>query len=350
MKLRQKLNVLAVGLIATALFSGCSQDQSSISINDIQGKAKIIGNLSYSEGQTYEGGKFVELVKPAAEKKVYVEVSNASLSPNGSAQGYTLYETVTDAEGNYEIEVPAVAKTAGTSVTIRTEDFVGKRQLLYEISEQVPVFKATDVVFTCNEKTESLKPNQIKVADMKYGFKERELLEEFKYDAPLRIKVGRGVLNWTNGANEPSMVATSNINVIVTVTYPNEEEGDPAEPLVRKYGATTVGTQGEFTLNIPVKEKSCALELNIKAVPFLSNDFNYYVVQGETYDTKQLSGLYKQYAGGAFQEDGSNEGTVQFDGIAGVSVYREVRMVFEPFAGHNTNYAPTGFDWSGAIK
>lgn len=352
MKLRQKLNVLAVGLIATALFSGCSEDQSSISINDIQGKAKIIGNLSYSEGQAFEGGRFVELVKPAAEKKVYIEVSNASLSPNGSAQGYTLYETVTDGEGNYEIEIPAVAKTAGTSVTIRTEDFVGERNLLEEMSEQGPLFKSTPVVFTCNEKAESLKPNQIKVADMKYGFKEREIEEGFNYSAPLRVKVGRGILKWntTSKINESSMIAASSVNVIVTVTYPNEKEGTPAEPLVRKYGATTVGTQGEFTLNIPVREKSCALELNIKAVPFVYNEFNYYVIQDETYDTRVLSGLYKQYKGGAFQEDGSNEGSVQFDGIDGVSVYREVRMVFEPFAGHNTNYVPTGFNWNGAIN
>jgi len=358
MKLRQKLNVLAVGLIATALFSGCSQDQSSISINDIQGKAKIIGNLSYSEGQAYESGKFVELVKPAAEKKVYVEVSNASLSPNGSAQGYTLYETVTDAEGNYEIEVPAVAKTAGTSVTIRTEDFVGERYLLYEMLEQAPEFKTTNVVFSCSEKTESLKPNQIKVADMKYGFKERETGEKFDQVAPLHIKVGRGTLSWNTAdkINEARMVAANSVNVIVTVTYPNEEEGNPAEPLVRKYGATTVGTGGEFILNIPVKDKVCSLDLNIKAVPFIYSPFYFYefnpnAQEGDVqYTTAQLNGLYKQYENGAFLDNGADQGSVTFEGINGVSVYREVRMVFEAFSGHNTNYNPSNFDWSGAIN
>ena len=55
-------------LFASALmvFSSCLKEQTGLTIEDIPGTAKISGKLMINEGQAYQGGKFVELLKPAA--------------------------------------------------------------------------------------------------------------------------------------------------------------------------------------------------------------------------------------------------------------------------------------------
>ena len=107
MNILRKFAVFAAFAAVTTVFVGCSdQDQSSLSIEDFQGRAKISGTLSYNEGQAYNNGNYTELNKVAANTPVYIRISNTYLSPNGNASGYTTLETVTDANGKYEIEVP----------------------------------------------------------------------------------------------------------------------------------------------------------------------------------------------------------------------------------------------------
>ena len=62
-----KTIVKAAMLFASAmmLFSSCLKEQTGLSVEDIPGVAKISGKLMINEGQAYEGGKFVELLKPA---------------------------------------------------------------------------------------------------------------------------------------------------------------------------------------------------------------------------------------------------------------------------------------------
>lgn len=121
------LKTLIAIAIATVAFSSCTEDQTSLSINDIQGKATIIGSFVYNDGQTYPGSTTTSVSsdKPAMNVKVYVKVSNASLSSNSNAKGYTTFETSTDANGEYEIEIPAVEN--GVEVSIQAESFIGRK-------------------------------------------------------------------------------------------------------------------------------------------------------------------------------------------------------------------------------
>ncbi|WP_308756792.1 hypothetical protein [uncultured Bacteroides sp.] len=118
--------LLAIAIVTVAL-SSCSEDQTSLSINDIQGKATIIGSFVYNDGQTYSSSTTTPVSpdKPAMNVKMYVKIENSSLSPNNNAQGYTTFETSTDANGEYEIEIPAVEN--GVEVSIQAESFIGKK-------------------------------------------------------------------------------------------------------------------------------------------------------------------------------------------------------------------------------
>ena len=105
-----KTIVKAAMLFASAmmLFSSCLKEQTGLTVEDIPGVAKISGKLMINEGQAYEGGRFVELLKPAANYELLARVSNASLSPTSSAQGYTDYSVTTNEDGTFEVVIPAV--------------------------------------------------------------------------------------------------------------------------------------------------------------------------------------------------------------------------------------------------
>lgn len=110
----------AAGLI----LASCSKEQSSYSIDDISGRATITGHLTYTEGQSFEGNRFTELIKDAAERTVMVEVNNSDLAPEGTAAGVTTFKTVTDSEGRFSIRIPVPPQ--GVQYTVRAEDFAGQ--------------------------------------------------------------------------------------------------------------------------------------------------------------------------------------------------------------------------------
>lgn len=113
-----------VAMMAT-LFASCSEDQTSLSIEDIPGKAKIMGFVTYNSGaaNSNDGTTQRNVMLPATGKTIYVEISNASFK--GSAGGVTTYKTTTDAKGKFEIEIPAVSYT---DVTIKAAGFEGTQK------------------------------------------------------------------------------------------------------------------------------------------------------------------------------------------------------------------------------
>lgn len=156
------LKTLMIVAIAALAFSSCSEDQTSLSINDIPGKAKIIGSFTYNDNQAVSSTlPSATSVKPVMNMKVYVMISNKSLDPKDNAKGYTTYETTTDANGEYTIEIPAVE--TGTSVTIQGAPFEGKYYTTSSTTTTTgsnPVV-TKDGVYEVNTITINAKPNDI---------------------------------------------------------------------------------------------------------------------------------------------------------------------------------------------
>ncbi len=159
MNILNNLKSLAVIAIATMAFTSCSKDQTSFSIDDIQGKAKIKGTVSYSEGYDRTGNK---IIKMATNTTILVKIDNNDLSPIGNAYGTTTFETVTNGKGEYEIEIPVLE--GGAFVTIQPQDFIGK-QKNFSSNETEGIFTAET---TCH-----VVPNDIQFKDIEYQFNPR---------------------------------------------------------------------------------------------------------------------------------------------------------------------------------
>ena len=103
------------------LAASCSEEQTSLDVNSFPGKAQIIGSLAYSEGTVLENGQFKELIKPAADKEVCLEISNSAYKTG--AAGVTTWKVRTDAQGKFEATLPV--PSSSTTVTIKPADFTG---------------------------------------------------------------------------------------------------------------------------------------------------------------------------------------------------------------------------------
>lgn len=291
MKHACKISSWAIGLLAVATLVGCSKEQSELSIDSIQGRATIVGSLCYSQGQAYKDSQFSELLGPAAGVKVTIQVSNASLAPNGSAQGYTTYEAITDGEGKYSIEIPAVENT---SITIKPASFIGTRTLVADWENNQPVMETEEVVFNLSGMQETVSPGDILVKDQMYSYTPRNFVEEFGITEKIKGTIGIGRLYRNN--TQRYWDVKSGINVLLTVTYNYTESQTGGQTnMVRKFGATT-NTNGEFLVYIPVKEKGETLRsLSITPVSFYEESFKHFDSAG---DPEYLTGTYD--AGGAY--------------------------------------------------
>ena len=340
--MKRKLNAVGLAAACVALFTlGCSKEQTSMSVNDIQGRVKIVGSLSYNEGQTFENGQFKEVIKPAADTRVFIKVSNASLSPTSTANGYTTYEVVTDSEGKYEIEVPATEKREGTEIVVQPQSFIGKRTILESFDNGNPIFKTTDVVFSAPYQILNANPNDYKVLDVSYGFTERNIETGFMESVKYKVRVGQGVLK----SSGPALNLGENVNILLTVTY-GKIPGDN-NTIYRTYGATT-NRNGEAEFTIPATSKTWPnVRLNIKALPFADKDFSYYTYYGDTYERQPAveSGVWRQYGGryAGTISDGADI-TVSFDEFGIEST--DIIMVFVPDEGVETDYDYSDYDWS----
>lgn len=178
MNILNNLKSLAVIAIATMAFTSCSKDQTSFSIDDIQGKAKIKGTLTYSEGTEYKNGESNKIIKAATNTTIWVKINNASLSPNGQTlehTTYTTFETVTDAKGEYEIEVPVSESIYGTEIKMQPQPFIGKYKKISNDNWNYnrPTYETIEGVFETDEISFNARPNQIIFKDIEYQFNAR---------------------------------------------------------------------------------------------------------------------------------------------------------------------------------
>lgn len=289
----------AAGLLAVALLSGCSKEQSEVTIDDIQGRATIVGSLCYSQGQDFKNGQFQELLQPAVGVKVVIQVSNASLDPNGTAKGYTLYEATTNNEGKYGIEIPVVEDTR---ITVKPASFMGTRTLVSGWENNAPVMETEEVVFSIgNIASQTVSPGDIVVKDDMYSYTPRTFAETFNETEEIKGKIGIGKLYRQN--DQRYWDVKSGINVIFTVTYNYQETttGGQSANIVRKFGATT-DNKGEFSVFIPVRAKGETLQrLTVEPVSFYESEFKHFDSAG---DTEYLAGVYAP--GGAYSGVYSN--------------------------------------------
>lgn len=176
-KFRLFLAAVTVAMLGTS----CSEDQTSLTIEEIPGTAKVIGQVSYPTGTewragaTVGSGESVETFAIAANKKVIIEVQNSEFKP-GAANGITVFETTTDAKGNYEIEVP-ISGTGSMQVTIKAETFTGEMKEFDRLSTETtpaPIYKTVPVTYSYTTSA-SVNSTTVTVEDITYTSTPRTL-------------------------------------------------------------------------------------------------------------------------------------------------------------------------------
>lgn len=110
--------IMSIAMIASI---GCSKEQSELSLDNIQSKAIVKGKATYNAGYYKENGSW-NYNKKVAASNVTVRVIVDYSMYDDDASGVKYFETKTDADGNYEISIPA---HKSFSAKVQTVDFYG---------------------------------------------------------------------------------------------------------------------------------------------------------------------------------------------------------------------------------
>ena len=317
--------------LAVVAMIGCSEEQSAFNIEDIPGKAKIMGTFTYDAGQSYTSGVYAQQIKGASGVLVKAQISNSSIK--GNSTGYTIYETTTDQEGNYSIEIPAVL--SGTSVEIIAVPFFATYSEVVGVNNNIPEIKDQEVLFKAQSKTETVKPDDIKIYDAIYSHIERNVNEADKNTAKFIVKVGQGYHSKKKNEDYEDVVerdykTVSGKNILIQ----DQSNG-------KYYGATT-NSNGEATFMIPTKNKDWKKSISIEVPGYVENNYKFYTREWDNNNSEYkinsyiLRGVFKMY-----NEDKNR--TISYDGIEGVPTpVCKVRMIFAPFEEEDNH----GYSWS----
>ena len=239
--------IIKIALVAivslSALFSCQKAEQTSISMDDIAGKATISGVLTYVSGQELAAdGTIKDVVTPAEGVNVVVDVSLSSLDPWGNSDGYKTYSTTTDSEGMWSVEVPAVddgvyvnVKPASFSGTYKTLDIVEAGQPKWNV--QNGVYQAEEFYFT------DVTPGEEKFRVAQYNFvtsdSESEALPMARLMGVLSYNAGQTYTLGTGFSDLQNVASNVKVNVVVDGYKTYQVETDKS---------------GVFDISVPVRE------------------------------------------------------------------------------------------------
>ena len=332
------------------LVASCSEEQTSLDVNSFPGKAQIIGSLAYSEGTVLENGQFKELIKPAADKEVCLEISNSAYKTG--AAGVTTWKVRTDAQGKFEATLPV--PSSSTTVTIKPTDFTG---YFYSVAKENNKYVADTafVVYRMNSSsnTKSVSANQITFADLTYSnVEEQELAEGYTEYATLTGRIGMNKTRYYAAVTAPNPLTQEPMLVSAPAIKSYFDNAPSVSLLIkatyngytRNYNCTT-NTNGMFSVDIPVKEYPCDITYEIDALPFTATYTDYERVEKKwaadetalyTYDYEAVAkeGFYAKQATAV-------NGTASYT-IQGQPYEIEAKMmIFTPYEGTAPAYTAT---------
>lgn|GEM_PF-2383672 len=258
------LGVAALGIT----LSGCStEDQSSLNIGDITTFTTIVGTVTYSTGQGFQNGNFVDLVGNPQGRTVFAEVPNSAFV--SGATGSRIFTTTVNADGTYEFEIPIAVSTI-VNVNIFAEPFQAAFREFESLNEAgVPQFESTSALFRMNSQTVPVQRNNAHVRNLVYG---HELLERegvvFESFVTLSGRIGQAAARDTNisGTNDSRFYRlTGGLGVLLDVEYfdGNTWVADAA----RTFGATT-NSEGVYTVTIPTLVEGEPIRVTLRGISF----------------------------------------------------------------------------------
>lgn len=332
------------------LAASCSEEQTSLDVNSFPGKAQIIGSLAYSEGTVLENGQFKELIKPAADKEVCLEISNSAYKTG--AAGVTTWTVRTDAQGKFEATLPV--PSSSTTVTIKPADFTGN---FYSVAKENNKYVADTafVVYRLNgsSNTKSVSANQITFADLMYSnVEEQDLMEGYTEYATLTGRIGMNKTRYYAAVTSRDPLTQQieldrrptiksyfdnapGVNLLIKVTH---KDGN-----IRNYNCTT-NASGMFSVDIPVKAYPWDIDYEIDALPFAATYTDYELVEKKwgASETPLYPQDYEAVAKeGYYAKEGNVTGTISYALKGQPGKIEAKMMIFTPYEGTAPAYNAT---------
>jgi hypothetical protein len=277
-----KLASLGVALLGITL-TGCKKEtQSSRTVDDIQTTIKIVGKVSFSTGQDWQNGRFVELTGNPVGKTVFVSVPYLAL---GGGTGNKIFSDTVRPDGTYEIEIPLLSQS--NQITVFVEPFMGTFREFDSLNGNTPVFKTTKALFSMapvNPASGNAVPNNAYVRNLNFTPAPVEAVAgaEFNSTITLSGRIGQAA---SRDVATHYYLLTSGLNVLIDVQYLNQS-GGVITGLTRTF-ATTTTAQGRYTVTIPALEDNYQISVTLRGIPFrapfthrLSGDPSSMVLQG----------------------------------------------------------------------
>lgn len=277
---------------------GCNEviQSSMLDINSIPHSAFVKGTLSYELGQEYNAGQYVHLVAPAKNIRITARISNASLSPSDSVKGNTIYETFTDENGTYTLELPTVS--TGADVVIQAENFSGQYKKVDSVIGGAAQYSYENVNYTLDEQKIKIFPNDVKLIDGTYAANGKVSNNPYKYNLAYTVVVGQNISKMEYDAStsaydqKKDFIPAKGVDVIIKVVVPNQE--------TMLYGTAT-NHLGKATFIIPSKTQELSTDVYIDVMSYEGKDFEYYKKEtdptlGSSVVNKYVitKGIYKQ--------------------------------------------------------
>lgn len=328
----KNLKLLPALALTAAIMTGCSEEQTAFNIADVPGKATIQGTIVYNEGTSYENGRFSYTYVPAANLAVTVIVDNADYDSN--LTGKSTFETVTDENGKYTIELPA-SLNLGTA-EVRTAEFQGVQKTVKRANNAIET-KEENVIFGAT-KSVTFTSQGIVYCDMECVARSVEDIPEGMAEyATLQGTIGQNFQLFDEELS-PSPIncftGAPNADMLVQVNYGTGSF---------TYTATT-DANGFFALQVPVKEFPAAFDYTVEVLPYDGN-FTHYALDDETMTFK--SHVLKGY----YQQNPTLAGTLSYPMASIVRTLECKAMYFIPAPGEETfGYSPYSFSDSDPWK
>ena len=318
---------LSVVALVAVLLTGCAKEQSSFSAEDIPGRATIMGSYYYDAGVEYdeELGEYVAIVKPLAGHIVFVQIDNSTLK--SGAKGDTVYETVTNAQGEYAISIPVTLD--GTDVQVYPKPFMAEYSEVVGADEDGAVIKTPDAVYTSpKESFKDVCPYDIKFHDaICTPESKRQEAETYPYTWTFTVTVGEAQYSKSNSTTIKKEYTSPDDVVSVLVKVKDSKTDKEVY-----YAARTKSGNGVAKFVVPAAEADGSATVTAIIKPYLKNNYRYYYYNGGTITYQSISaGSFEMYNGYSVASSISN--SLTFKDLEGVPAPDlRVRMVFVPFS------------------
>jgi len=317
---------LSVVALVAVLLTGCAKEQSSFSAEDIPGRATIMGSYYYDAGVEYdeELGEYVAIVKPLAGHVVFVQIDNSTLK--SGAKGDTVYETVTNAQGEYAISIPVTLD--GTDVQVYPKPFMAEYSEVVGADEDGAVIKTPDAVYTSpKESFKDVCPYDIKFHDaICTPESKRQEAETYPYTWTFTVTVGEA--QYSKSSSTIKKEYTSPDDVVSVLVKVKDSKTDKEV----YYAARTNRNSGVAKFIVPAAEADGSATVTAIIKPYLKNNYKYYYYNGGNITSQSISaGSFEMYNGYSVASSISN--SLTFKDLEGVPAPDlRVRMVFVPFS------------------